>query len=46
MNKYTSFLLLSLVITVIGHLVLRVNLLEHILLPLLKAGTDSFQLEI
>jgi hypothetical protein len=45
-NKYTSFFLLSLVITVIGDLVFRVNLLEHILLPLFKAGTNSFQLEI
>jgi hypothetical protein len=41
-NKYTSFLLLSLVITVIGHLVFRVNLFEHILLPLFEAGTNCF----
>jgi hypothetical protein len=45
-NKYTSFLLLSLVITVIGDLILRINLFEHILLPLFKAGTNRFQLEI
>lgn len=46
MNKYTSFLLLSLVFTVIGDLVFGVNLFEHVLLPLLKTRTNGLQLEI
>ena len=46
MNKYTSFLLLSLVVTVIGDLVFGVDLFEHVLLPLLKTWTNGVQLEI
>lgn len=46
MNKYTSFLLLSLVVTVIGDLVFGVNLFEHVLLPLFKTRTNGLQLEI
>jgi len=46
MNKYTSFLLLSLVFTVIGDLVFGVNLFEHVLLPLFKTWTNGLQLEI
>ena len=46
MNKYTSFLLLSLLVTVIRHLVFGVNLFEHVLLPLLKTRTNGLQLEI
>lgn len=46
MNKYTSFLLLSLVFTVIGDLVFGVNLFEHVLLPLFKTRTNGLQLEI
>ena len=46
MNKYTSFLLLSLVVTVIGDLVFGVNLFEHVLLPLFETRTNGVQLEI
>ena len=46
MNKYTSFLLLSLVFTVIGDLVFGVNLFEHVLLPLFETRTNGLQLEI
>ena len=46
MNKYTSFLLLSLVVTVIGDLVFGVNLFEHVLLPLFETRTNGLQLEI